>query len=184
VALKPLVGGAVVLVFLLLGLWHVYMAAVRAPGTLDAALPRADGAPVFVPSKAATVAVGMVLFLCARLVAAAAGVILTALPPGVLTVGCWLLALGLVARAICDFRYVGLFKRVRGSRFASLDSWFYSPLCAALAAGIAYVNLACSFRSPRAPRSASHTASGSSPCTAGCSSARPSTRWRSVRAGG
>jgi hypothetical protein len=43
----------------------------------------------------------------------------------------------LLARAIGDFKYLGLFKRVRGSRFATLDTFVYSPLCLLLAAGIA-----------------------------------------------
>jgi hypothetical protein len=49
------------------------------------------------------------------------------------------LALGLAARAVGEFKYVGFFKRVRGSRFATLDTWIYSPLCLLLAAGVAYV---------------------------------------------
>jgi len=36
-------------------------------------------------------------------------------------------------RAIGDFRHVGFFKRVRGCRFARLDTLAYSPLCTALA---------------------------------------------------
>jgi hypothetical protein len=41
----------------------------------------------------------------------------------------------LAARAVGDFRLVGLFKRVRGTRFARYDSLVYTPLCLALAAG-------------------------------------------------
>jgi len=41
----------------------------------------------------------------------------------------------LLARAVGDFKYVGFFKTVRASRFAVLDTWFYSPLCALLALG-------------------------------------------------
>jgi hypothetical protein len=40
------------------------------------------------------------------------------------------------------------------------------------------------FRSRRAPRRRARTASASSPCRGGCSSARRSTGWRSARAGG
>ena len=43
------------------------------------------------------------------------------------------------ARAIGEFRYVGFFKRVVGSRFATLDTFVYSPLCLALAIGVALV---------------------------------------------
>ncbi len=51
------------------------------------------------------------------------------------------LALGLLARAVGDFKYVGFFKKLRDSRFATLDSWLYSPLCLLLAAGVAWVAL-------------------------------------------
>ena len=37
------------------------------------------------------------------------------------------------------FKSLGLFKRVRGSKFATLDTWVYSPLCLLLAAGVASV---------------------------------------------
>lgn len=43
--------------------------------------------------------------------------------------GLWLLAGVFLLRAIGDFRYVGFFKRIKNSRFAELDTKFYSPLC-------------------------------------------------------
>ena len=43
--------------------------------------------------------------------------------------GLWLLAGIFMLRAIGDFRYVGFTKKVRSTRFAELDTWFYSPLC-------------------------------------------------------
>ncbi len=47
------------------------------------------------------------------------------------------LALIFAVRAIGDFRYVGFFKHIRGSRFARMDTLCYSPLCAALSLSIA-----------------------------------------------
>ena len=40
-------------------------------------------------------------------------------------------AIGIVflIRAIGDFKYVGFFKKVKGSLFAENDSRYYSPLC-------------------------------------------------------
>ena len=46
----------------------------------------------------------------------------------------WVLAGIFLVRAIGDFRYVGFFKKVRNSRFADLDTKFYSPLCLLLSA--------------------------------------------------
>jgi len=81
----------------------------------------------------------VVLLLFAGLVAATAGLVPLALPPVLLTWMSYALALGLLARAIGEFKYVGFFKRVRGSRFATLDTFVYSPLCLLLAAGVAAV---------------------------------------------
>jgi Protein of unknown function (DUF3995) len=52
------------------------------------------------------------------------------------------LAAVMVARFLGDFRYVGVFKRVRGTRFADLDTRLYAPLCLALAVGCASVAVA------------------------------------------
>ncbi|KAF1023592.1 MAG: hypothetical protein GAK37_03237 [Pseudomonas sp.] len=49
------------------------------------------------------------------------------------------MALILFARAIGDSELVGFFKKVGGSRFARLDTFFYSPLCMALGAGLLVV---------------------------------------------
>ena len=127
-------------VFVVLALWHLRMALVPARGK-SGAVPSVEGKPLFVPSRRATVGVALALLSFAALVAATAGLFPPALP-GVALV--WLsygLALGLLLRAIGDFKYVGLFKRVRGSRFAKLDTLVYSPLCLLLAVGVALVAL-------------------------------------------
>jgi hypothetical protein len=135
--LHQLLAATVALVFVALGLWHFHMAYARPAG---GAVPSGtDGEPLFVPSRASTLSVGLILWLLGATVAAAGGIIPSALPAGLLRGACWVLALGLLARAIGEFRYVGFFKRVRGSRFATLDTWVYSPLCLALALAVAVV---------------------------------------------
>lgn len=136
--MRTSIGIVIAAVFLLLALWHFYMASGSFSGG-SGAVPSADGKPVFVPSKPSTIAVGLILCFFAGLVAATSGAIPSALPAAALK---WLsvaLAVGLFARAIGEFRYVGFFKKVRGSRFATIDTLFYSPLCLALAVGVAYV---------------------------------------------
>jgi hypothetical protein len=103
------------------------------------AVPSVKGKPLFVPSRGATLGVAAALMLCAVVVAATAGVLATGVPLRVLSWLCYLLALALLARAIGDFRYLGFFKRVRGSKFAILDTLVYSPLCVLLAVGVAVV---------------------------------------------
>ena len=127
-------------VFLVLAGWHVYMAVMPRVGSSESgAVPSVGGKPLFVPSRNATLAVAVVLVLFAGLVAATAGLVSLGLPAVVLSWMSYALALGLLARAIGEFRYVGLFKRVRGSRFATLDTWVYSPLCLLLAVAVAAV---------------------------------------------
>jgi len=125
-------------IFLVLALWHFYMAVAGHSGE-SAAVPSRDGKPVFVPSTGSTIAVGFVLILFAVLVACTSGILVLGLPPGLLRVLCYALALGLLARAAGDFNYVGFFKRVRGTRFARMDSLLYSPLCLALSVAVATV---------------------------------------------
>jgi hypothetical protein len=131
------VAWCVSLVFVALGLWHFRVAIRPSPG--GGAVPSVEGQPLFVPSTGATMAVGVVLLLFAALVAATGRLVEVGASPRLLS---WLslaLALGLLARAIGEFKYVGFFKRVRGSRFARLDTWVYSPLCLLLAVGVAWV---------------------------------------------
>jgi hypothetical protein len=125
-------------IFILLAFWHVCMA-MGAMSGVSGAVPSVDGKPLFVPSRRSTLAVAAVLSAFALLVAAAANLVETGLPPRLLVWSCYALALGLLARAIGEFKYVGFFKRVRGSRFAVMDSLVYSPLSLALAVGVAVV---------------------------------------------
>ena len=131
---------AVCLAFVGLALWHFYMGLVAA-SAVTGAVPSVDGKPVFVPTRTATVAVGVVLLLFAVLVAATAGIVSVGLPAVALSWLSYALAVGLLARAIGEFRYVGFFKRVRGTKFARRDTLLYSPLCLLLAAAVALVAL-------------------------------------------
>ena len=119
-------------------MWHFAMALAPFPRE-SVAVPYLNGRPLFVPSVTATAAVGVGLLLCALLVVSTAGVVAVGLSPRVLSALCAGLALGLLLRAVGDFRYVGFFKSVRGSRFATMDTWCYSPVCLALSIGVAYV---------------------------------------------
>ena len=126
------------LAFVALALWHFLMALLPPAGG-GAAVPSVEGKPLFVPSTKATLAVGVALLLFALLVAATGGLLRVGVPPQFLS---WLslaLALGLLTRAVGEFKYIGFFKRVRGSRFAQFDSMLYSPLCLLLAVGVAVV---------------------------------------------
>ena len=133
-----LIAAVVCFGFLAIALWHFDMA--RRPQTgLSGAVPTVDGKPLFVPSRGQTVAVGVILLLFAGLVATTSGWVSVGLSQRWLVGLSYGLALGLLARSIGEFRAVGFFKSVRGTRFARLDSLVYSPVCLLLAIGVALV---------------------------------------------
>lgn len=117
-----------ILIFAILGLWHLYWAF---GGTLakEVAIPEIEGKPAFLPSTTATAAVGIVLLSFTFLLAATAGVVTAPVSGKILKWLCLALSFILFARAIGEFRLVGFFKRVRNTRFAKLDTLVYSPLC-------------------------------------------------------
>ena len=111
-------------VFVFLAGMHFYWAAGGGSGK-NAAIPEVDGVPTFKPLKRGTAAVGVVLLGTAAIVL---------LDVKLLLAGA---AVVLILRAVGDFRLVGFFKRVRGSKFARMDTLLYSPLCLALGAALA-----------------------------------------------
>ena len=102
---------------------------------LDVSVPEQNGTRAFQPGRAATLVVavlfgGMALFFLYKIGQLP---VADAFVPGWLSqYGLWLLASVFLLRAIGDFRYVGFTKRVRSTRFAKLDTRFYSPLCLVL----------------------------------------------------
>lgn len=104
---------------------------------MSSTLPEVEGKPAFVPGPFVTLVVAAALGFCALLVAAVAGWVQLPLAERWVR---WLAiamagAFGL--RAVGEFRLVGFFKRVKGTRFARMDTLVYSPLCLLLALGTA-----------------------------------------------
>jgi Protein of unknown function (DUF3995) len=100
-------------------------------------VPEVGGRPAFTPGRTSTLVIAALLEIAASLVALQGKLFaIGGLPPALIRMGALGVALVLAARGVGDFRLVGLFKRVRGTRFARLDSRVYVPLCLALATGI------------------------------------------------
>ncbi len=133
------IGIATASAFFVLAVIHIMFAAVHRSKWMAAALPHVGDRPAFVPSKPATLAVALFLGGCALLVLGRIGLLDAIAPDWIFQTGTALLAMLLVARAVGDFQLVGFFKRIRGSTFARLDTWLYSPLCAVLGASCAIV---------------------------------------------
>lgn len=123
-------------VLLLLAALHVYWAVGGVTG--GSAVPsRPDGTPLFRPGPVSTLAVALALAIAGGLVFARAGIVPAVLPDQWIRAGVWAVAAAFVARAVGEFRYVGLFRRVHGTAFARWDAWLFTPLCFVLATGAA-----------------------------------------------
>jgi len=111
---------------------HIYWAAGGSWGKRNA-IPETDGKPTFIPSRLSTIAVAMALTFAA-VVALLRGFVLFHSFPG--SLAHWAsIAIGFIffLRAVGEFRLIGFFKRVRGTSFATWDTWLFSPLCLLIA---------------------------------------------------
>ncbi|MGY2293040.1 DUF3995 domain-containing protein [Pseudomonas sp. SDO528_S397] len=131
-------------IFTCISLVHVYWAAGGRVGLL-AAIPQLPGEfargprPAFMPTPRVTLLIAAGLVLVAVLVCLRVGLFFPPIGHSALQWGISGVALGLFGRAVGDSELVGFFKQVTGSRFARLDTFFYSPLCLALGAGLLVV---------------------------------------------
>ena len=119
-----------ILLFSGISLLHFYWA-LGGRWATKAVLPELpDRQATFKPGVAATLLVAAGLAAMALLVAAGQGWIgIRFLTPDKARYGYIALMLVFGLRAIGDFRYVGLFKRVRNTTFARNDNRYYTPLC-------------------------------------------------------
>jgi hypothetical protein len=129
-----LIGGATAAGLALLGLIHIYWAAGGRLGR-SVAVPERQGRPLFRPTPISTLGVAGGLFAAAALVLARLGIVGTLVPDRWTFRATWLLTTLFALRAVGDLRYVGLFKRVRGTPFARWDTRLFTPLCLLLALG-------------------------------------------------
>jgi hypothetical protein len=140
---------AVTAIFTLLGLMHLYWALGGRLGR-GAALPQLPVPPgwqkhgepamvnAFNPGPAMTLVVAAALIAVGVAVGLRGGLFTAPVQHVALQAVLAAVALVMLARAIGDFRLVGFFKRVKGSVFARMDTWVYSPLCVALGLGVGW----------------------------------------------
>jgi len=129
-------------VFGAVALVHVYWALGGRRGSA-AAVPSVSGRAVITPGHGVTLVVATLLFMAAAVLGLRAGIVnWPGLPSWIPAAGTWTAFAVMLLRFVGDFRYVGLFKRVVGTPFATLDTKVYSPLCFALALGCACTALA------------------------------------------
>jgi uncharacterized protein DUF3995 len=123
-------------VLLALSLLHVYWAAGGRRG-IDAVIPTQGGRRTLTPSRLATLTVAAALAVAALIAVGATGMLGAVAPEWLIRTGLVVLAAVFGLRAVGDFRLIGFTKRVKGTRFARLDTRVFSPLCVGLAVACA-----------------------------------------------
>jgi hypothetical protein len=113
---------------------HVYWA-LGGTGGNGAAIPEDGGRPLLKPRPVVTFAIAGGLALAASVAALRGGLFGPAGDHVGVHIATGVLGVLFAARAVGEGHYVGLFKRVKGTRFARWDTWLFTPLCVLIAAG-------------------------------------------------
>lgn len=99
----------------------------------EKALPaNSEGIKVLNPTKFDGAIVGIGLLLFATYYLLKGDIINLDVPSYILKYAGWSISAIFIFRAIGDFKYVGFFKQITGTEFASLDTMIYTPLCLVL----------------------------------------------------
>jgi hypothetical protein len=112
------------LIFLFLSLLHFYWGFGGKWG-IEVALPSLeDNIPLFRPGKLITLLIAFVLLICAGFFL----LIIIGLAQEVMKYFFWVILIVFASRVIGDFKFFGLFKIYKHTRFAVNDSKYYTPL--------------------------------------------------------
>lgn len=124
----------------LISMLHIYWAFGGSWGT-GSVIPRKKGEsqPAFVPGKSGTLLVAFLLLIAVCLLVVQGDFLPFIKASAISRWGCIVCAAVFLLRSIGDFNYVGFFKKVKHSAFATNDTFLYSPLCLYL--GINYILL-------------------------------------------
>lgn len=115
-------------ILFLISLLHVYWACRGTWGT-SAVIPERNAKRTFSPHPGLTLVIAGLLAFAAIILLMRASYISFSFNAVLLQAGAWICAVVFALRVIGEFNYVGLFKRIRNTKFAKMDTWLYVPLC-------------------------------------------------------
>ena len=121
------------LVFLFLSGIHFYWGAGGVWGKDSSVPSKESGEIVLKPKAIDCFIVALALLAFALFVLVKVDLLVLNLPEWVRHNLLWMIASLFVLRALGDFKYVGFFKKIKNTRFAVLDTKYFSPLCLLIA---------------------------------------------------
>lgn len=119
-------------IFIILGLIHFNWVMGGKFGFTESLPTKESGERVLNPKRIDSAIVGIGLTLFGIFYILTSGILDYDLPVWILKYGGWIIPGIFILRAISEFRYVGLFKRIKTTNFGKLDTKFISPLCLAI----------------------------------------------------
>lgn len=117
------------LIFFLLSFIHFYWLFGGKWGLKNVIPTKRDQKSFRPPPKFATLIVAIVLIFFGFAYLIKSGVTDIQIPNWIESYNYWIIPLIFILRAIGDFNYVGLFKKIKNTEFAKADSKWFTPLC-------------------------------------------------------
>ncbi|MDN3672538.1 DUF3995 domain-containing protein [Flavobacterium branchiarum] len=131
--MQTVIGALLFIIFLLLATIHIYWGLGGKWGN-DAAIPtNENNEKVINPKLFECFTVAIVLLSFSFLVLKKLAIISLNIPNWIQEYGLWCVSLLFIIRAIGDFKYVGFFKKIKTTKFALMDTKYFSPLCLLIA---------------------------------------------------
>lgn len=117
-------------IFILLSFLHFYWALGGNWG-MEGVVPTFahEGKKIFKPGLHGTMAVGIAMGGCAFITIGNTGIFDQSLSHTFIKYATTAIGALFLFRAIGEFKYIGFFKKVKGTLFAKNDTQYYSPLC-------------------------------------------------------
>jgi hypothetical protein len=124
-----LIGSILFIVFFSLAVIHIYWGLGGKLGVNGAIPTNKNKEKVISPGLFECSIVASVLFGFGIFILIKIQIILFRLPGWLLSYGLVVIAALFLVRSIGEFKYVGFFKKVKTTKFAEMDTKYYSPLC-------------------------------------------------------
>ncbi len=136
-----MIGILISIILIIISIIHIYWAFGGKWG-IAGAIPTHEGKPLFEPEPIGTLVVSLGLIFASSIILGRVGYItLNTRFDFIFEWGIWFLAIVFLLRAIGDFKYVGLFKKIKDTNFAYWDTRLHSPLCFIISIGLFYLAL-------------------------------------------
>jgi hypothetical protein len=116
-------------IFIMMSFVHVYWALSGNLGKSGVLPTLHDGNPVIDPGIIGTFAVAAAMGIFAFITVGDLGIYEAFIPHDVIKYATIVIGVIFMLRAMGDFKYMGFFKKIKGTHFARNDSSYFSPLC-------------------------------------------------------